>query len=360
MARDAVFANAFNQMLELGPVRLRRLREHFETFESAWKASRAEIARAGLEPKVADAVAEKRNAIDPDRIWEELERAGIQVLLENDTGYPARLKRIPSPPQILYIKGTLPPDDKPAVAVVGTRRPSRYGLEACEVLTRDLATSEVVIVSGLALGIDTRAHAVSLEAGGTTVAVLGSGHSPRVLYPAANRGLAEKIVGAGGAVISEYPYDLKAQLWTFPQRNRIIAALAEGTLVVEAKERSGARITARYALDFGKDVFAVPGEIFSQNAATPHELIRDGAMLATSAKDILFALGLETPEEEAEKKEAHTDEEKHILSFLIEPKHASDLTRESALPTPVVNQTLTILEIRGIIKHIGWGLYRKL
>lgn len=362
MTSDHVYANAFNQMLEVGPVRLARLHTYFKNFERAWNASTKEFLLAGIEEKVISIILERRVHINPIKESEAVEKEDVHIVLETDPTYPEPLRHIPHPPYILYVKGVLPPKDAILFAVVGTRKPTTYGREACASLARALAEAGITIVSGMAIGIDAIAHEACLKADAKTVAVLGSGLGRSVIYPYINRKLAERIAETGGAVISEYPLHLKAARWTFPQRNRIIAGLARGTLVVEARQKSGALITAAHAVEYNRDVFAVPGEIFSAAAYGPNRLLKLGATPVASADDIFYALGLDhlaKPQEAQQALLCSPDEEK-IISFLAEPKSTDDIVRESGLTISHVNRTLTLLEIRGIIKNMGSGIYRKL
>lgn len=205
----------------------------------------------------------------------------------------APLLEIPEPPVALYIDGQLPSPDKILLTVVGSRRLSSYGREVCTELIKGLAGQPIVIVSGLALGIDTIAHQSALTAGLTTIAFPGSGLDRSVLYPASNRQLAEKIIHSGGALISEYEPKFRATPYSFPRRNRLMAGLAKATLIIEASKKSGTLITARLALDYNRDVLAVPGSIHWPNSVGPNWLIKEGATPITSSKDLLQVLGLE-------------------------------------------------------------------
>lgn len=262
-------------------------------------------------------------------------------------------------PKKLFIKGTLPPPDALIVAIVGTRRPTAYGKDVAEEITRALARKKIVIASGLAIGIDTIAHRTALEEGTPTVAVLGSGLHQEVLYPQENRELAKRIAENGGALVTEYSEDQKPELWTFPQRNRIIAGIAKAVVVVEAGEKSGALITARFATDYGRDVFALPGAITNPLAAGTNALIRRGAYVVTSPDDILEGLGLERNEGSHEQIIATPDEEK-ILNALEEELALDEIIKKTRLGAGTVLASTTALEIRGIIKGIGGGIYRKI
>lgn len=270
--------------------------------------------------------------------------------------FPRLLKEIPSQPKELYLMGEFPGEEFLYLAVVGTRKFSNYGKEACEKIITGLRGHNFVIVSGLALGIDSIAHRAALQNKLLTIAIPGSGLDDQVLHPHSNRKLAREIINAGGCLLSEFPPKMPAGLHTFPQRNRIIAGLCRGVLIIEAPERSGALITAGFALDFNRDVFAVPGSIFNENSVGTNRLIKMGAIPVASADDILEAFGLEV-----EPKNLQFDfsplEEK-IIGALNEPMSKDDLIRKLNLPTSEVNSTLTMMQINGIIKESGGEIYR--
>ncbi len=269
--------------------------------------------------------------------------------------YPSQLAQIPQPPEKLYICGNLPPPDSLFLTVVGSRRHTSYGKEACEHILHGLRGYNVVIVSGLALGIDAIAHKTALDVGLTTIAIPGSGLDPQVLYPSTNRHLAEKIVSSGGALLSEFEPDFHATPYSFPQRNRIMAGLYRGVLVIEAEEKSGTLITARLATEYNRDVFVVPGSIFSLKSAGVHQLLKLGAVPVTSGEDILEHWGV--CESSDVKREAPgmldecSAEELEIISLLNEPLTKDVLIQKLNLPAHKVNILLSSLEIKGIIKE---------
>jgi len=210
--------------------------------------------------------------------------------------FPSQLFEIPEPPKEFFVRGEMPSNDSVLLTIVGSRKYSSYGRDACETLIAGLVGYDIVIVSGLALGIDTIAHKAALGAGLKTIAVPGSGLDDKVLYPSTNRLLAKDIIEKGGALLSEFAPDFRATIWGFPQRNRIMAGLSQATLVIEAEEKSGTLITARLALDYNRDVLAVPGSILSQGSRGTNQLLRQGATPITSSEDLLGALGFETTE----------------------------------------------------------------
>lgn len=279
----------------------------------------------------------------------------IKQLSTAEGTYPSRLKQIHKPP-LLYVRGALIDADEPCFAVVGTRAPTTYGRQIVGELVEPLARAGLTIVSGLALGIDALAHEAALNAGGRTIAVLGGGVDDGSIYPVTNRNLAFRIIKEGGAVISEFPPGAESFKSNFPQRNRIISGLSLGVLIIEAKEDSGSLITARAALDQNREVFAVPGDITRATSIGPNNLIKMGARPVTTASDILDALGLENLKESAAARAIHPDskEEAALLPHLSrEPVHIDELVRASGLPVASVGSALTLMEIKGKIRHLG-------
>lgn len=284
----------------------------------------------------------------------------IQELSRGD--FPSSLLEIPEPPKKLYLKGTLPNHHEYYyLAVVGSRKYTSYGREALERIVAGLRGYPIVIVSGLALGIDGIAHRVALDNNIRTIAIPGSGLNDRVLYPRTHVSLAHEIVENGGALLSEYEPLQSAAPWMFPQRNRIMAGLTQSTLVIEAEEKSGTLITARLALDYNRNVFAVPGSIFSAPSKGANALIRQGATPITSAEDLLLEIGFQnSASNESEQNQQQLDlslfskEEQHILLLLEEPRSRDELFIISELPSQLLLSTLTILEIKGaIIEKLG-------
>ncbi len=268
---------------------------------------------------------------------------------------PFSLTQIPQPPKQLYIEGNLPdPHIYVYIAVVGSRRYSMYGKEACEKIIEGLAGHPVVIVSGLAIGIDTIAHKAALRAGLTTIAIPGSGLDRSVLYPAQNRKLADEILSAGGALVSEYPPKEKSWAHYFPARNRIMAGLSQGIIVVEATAQSGTLITARMALDYNKNVYVVPGSIFSPSSYGPNSLMRAGATPITSSEDLLLELHLKSPGELFQKEldfSKLSPTEQKIMEALIEPMPRDILLQEINVPTNEASAALIMLEMKGLVKE---------
>lgn len=265
---------------------------------------------------------------------------------------PADLKEIPQPPKKLYCIGSLPPEGTLLLTVVGTRRFTGYGKEVCEELIAGLSGYPISIVSGLALGIDTIAHRAALKAKLHTIAVPGSGLATSSLYPRTNISLARDIVSSGGALLSEFEPDFRATLWSFPQRNRIMAGIAKATLVIEASERSGTLITSRLATDYNRDVFAVPGNIFSEQSKGPNMLIRLGATPITASRDILLALGFTpAPIEDLIDFSVLEPQQRRVMEMLIEPLQKEEVIQRLRIEVSKANVLLMKMEISGLIKE---------
>lgn len=344
----------FNIVPQIGPMRLRALLDHFGTLEAAWNAESCELQAAGLDRRSLANLLSARRALDLDRELERAERAGVTILTWEDSRYPSRLHEISAPPPVLYVRGSLTPDDEWAVALVGTRRPSTYGLEMARRLAGDLARNQVTVVSGLARGIDSEAHHAALAAGGRTIAILGSGLDR--IYPPENTDLARKIAGSG-AVITEYPFGTKPEAGNFPARNRVISGLTLGTVVVEAGEASGALITARYALEQCRETFAVPGTALSRRSAGTNRLLQAGeAKLVMDVQDILEELNLSVLAQQAEVRQIVPENEVEaclLAQLSTEPTHIDDLGRHTGLPISQVSSALVLLELKGIIHRVG-------
>ena len=352
---------AFSRIVGIGPVRFALLRTYFhEDVAAAWKASSKELAAAGLDQKVIDSFLKQRAASNPQRELERLQRLRISVITIKDKDYPTLLKDISHAPPVLYVAGTLKKEeDAFALGVVGTRKVSAYGRQVTEQFARELAQGDVTVVSGLAHGIDTVAHTAALDAGGRTIAVLAAGLD--IIYPSENLNLAKRIVESGqGALVTEFPLGVKPDSKNFPARNRIISGLSQGVLVTEAPKQSGALITANFALEHGREVFAVPHNIYSAGGVGVNKLIADGAHLVTSVNDILFSLNLFMIPQHIEIQETipDNDEEKTMLALLShDPRHIDELIRDSDLPTMTVTSTLMMMELKGMIKQVGGMMY---
>ncbi|MEK7614308.1 MAG: DNA-processing protein DprA [Patescibacteria group bacterium] len=277
----------------------------------------------------------------------------LQIKKLSPGQFPSALREIPQPPDELWIRGELPDENENTfLAVVGSRKYSRYGRDVCEKLISGLQGHKVVIVSGLALGIDGIAHRAALDANLKTIAIPGSGLDPSVIYPRMHAALAEEIVENGGALISEFPPDFRATDWSFPKRNRLMAGFSKAVLIVEAEEKSGTLITARMALDYNRDVFAVPGDIFSPNASGANRLIRQGATPITRSEELLLALGFEVGENRERalgELAGATEPEKKLWSILTEPMARDEIFHQSRMSVQEFNAVLSLLEIKGLI-----------
>jgi DNA processing protein len=282
---------------------------------------------------------------------------GIKTISIGEVGYPKSLAAIKNPPKTLYCIGNLPKDDSKNFAVVGTRRYSNYGKQIALEIAGDLAEAGLIIISGLAPGIDTFAHTAAVERKKPTIAVLGTGLDRKSIYPQSNLKLAEKILENNGCLISEYPEGTRGANFTFPQRNRIVSGMSSGILVVEAKEKSGSLITAEFAKNQGKKLFAVPGAVNSPNSKGTNYLIKEGARLTETADDILKDLGLQTTEK-SDKITGDNKEEDLILSALENGiSDVNEIIIETKLPAGQVASILAILEIKGKVRNLRGNSY---
>ncbi len=360
-ASEYKYWNAFKLFSGFNLNFLKRVLNYFPSLETAFKADSLEFKKAGLDEKTIGDFLIRRKEINPDQEWEKLEKEKIKIITIKDKNYPPLLSEIYDPPLVIYYKGNFGHEklfdkNEVSLAVVGTRKCSPYGLQVAEEITKNLAENGLNIISGLALGVDTIAHKSALEKGAYTVAVLGSGIDEKTIYPPTNLNLAREIIEKNGAIISEHPYATPPLRHHFPLRNRIISGLSIGTLVIEAPYESGALITARSALDQNREVFAVPGNITSRNAEGPNNLIKLGAHLVTSGKDILEILNLKQINIEPKSKKiiAKSPEEEIILKFLSkEPIHIDKLSELSKLETAKLNSTLTLMEMENKVKNLG-------
>ncbi len=343
----------FNLVRGIGPMKVRALLDHFGDLEAAWHAAAAELRQAGLDRRALSSLLTARPRLDLDAELGKLAQQGIKTLTWDDPDYPAHLRQIPDPPPLLYIRGELTSADEWAVAVVGTRRASAYGKTMTQRLVTDLALNQVTIVSGLARGIDAEAHRAALKAGGRTIAVLGCGLD--LIYPPEHRNLAREVVERG-ALIGEYALGTHPEASNFPPRNRIISGLSLGVLVVEAGLKSGALITADYAADQGRDVFAVPGNLFVRSSAGTNRLIQEGAKLVMGAEDILEELNLMMVAQQAEVRAVvpESQTEALLLQYLsLEPVHVDEISLQSGLPIADVTSNLALMELKGMVRQVG-------
>lgn len=357
MNPDAKYWVALSTHQRIGARTLGKLFKRFKKLENVWRTSRSDLVEAGLDLGQIEAVFEVIDKKNPVEEVEKLKKLSIDVLILPDETYPKLLKEIPDPPGILYIRGRLLPEDEIALAVVGSRKFSPYGQRATEEIVYPLAKNHLTIVSGLALGIDSYAHKATLDAHGRTIAVLGCGLDQ--IYPISNIRLADKILASGGAIISEFPLGMPALNYNFPIRNRIIAGLSLGTVVIECAEGSGSLLTAAAAIDYNREVFAVPGEIFAETSSGTNRLIKMGARLVTSYQDILEELAIEEKEKFVKARGilADSKEEEILLKFLREPILIDNLVAKTNLDAASVNATLIQMEIKGKVRSLGGTRY---
>jgi len=361
MENDLKYWVAISQFAKIGATRFAKLYNYFPNMEAAWRSSYTELLKSGLEQKIAEEFILIRSDINPDLELEKVEKENIKVITIKDEKYPKLLKEIFSPPALLYVKGNLENlNQQFNLAVVGTRKFSNYGQQITAELVKPLAQNGFTITSGLALGIDALAHQAALEVHGKTIAVLGSGIDQQSIYPASNRFLAKNILDNDGTIVTEFPIGMLPLKHNFPTRNRIIAGLSLGTLVIEAAESSGALITAYCSLEQNREVFAVPGSLFNRNSMGTHKLIQRGAKLVTSYQDILDELNLREVKNYVANQKIlpQTLEEKIIMENLAkDPKHIDQIIKESNLTTSVVCSTLSLMEMKGLIKNLGGQNY---
>ncbi len=350
---DKKYWVAFNLVRGIGAVRLQALIDHFGDAASAWSGEPNELREAGLSSKIVERLLEMRGNLDVDKLWERIVAQGIHIITWQDESYPRRLKEIDQPPPVLYARGTLLPEDDFAVGIVGTRRITPYGRQVTEDLAGFLAANGITIISGLARGVDATAHAAALRAGGRTVAVLGCGVDR--IYPPENRALAEQMM-AHGAILSDYPVGTAPEATNFPPRNRIISGLSLAVVVVEAGETSGALITAEFAAEQGREVFAVPGSILAAQSKGTNKLIQKGAQLLLTPDDLLQALNLtRVGAQKSARKVLPADEvEKQLLEALgSEPLHVDELRNQTGLPVEKVSAALVMMELKGMVRQVG-------
>ncbi|PIZ94470.1 MAG: DNA-protecting protein DprA [Candidatus Magasanikbacteria bacterium CG_4_10_14_0_2_um_filter_37_12] len=334
--------------------RYQQLLAVFYSLDEVWKANLEELKKSKWNEEIITEFINWRKKIDEDKIQKILDIENIRCITKDNPEYPELLKNIYDPPFCLFVRGKIKKGFN--LAVVGTRKYTPYGKQVTEELVSELALQGVNIISGLAFGIDGIAHSVTISHHGHTVAVLGSGINKSHIYPSVHSGLSEKIIEMDGAIISEYPPGALPSKFTFPRRNRIIAGMSLGTLVIEAPEKSGALITAECALNDGREVFAIPQNITSHTAVGPNNLIKMGAKMVTSAKDILEALNLQDIEKYVTNKQIlpESPAEARLLEYLSrQPLHVDELTKKSKLPSPEVNATLTMMEMKGKVRNVG-------
>lgn len=351
----------------LGSTNFALLLKRFGSIGAAWDAPVGEVQEAGLDAQFVRAFHKARATFDPERETSGLQQHGARACTWLDADYPARLRDIPQSPPVLFIRGTGQPEYERAVAVVGTRHVTPYGRQAAELFCEALVAAGVAIVSGLARGVDSVAHRVAVEAGGPTVAVLAGGIDQ--VYPRENSSLAAR-VQANGCLVSEYPPGIPARPDYFPRRNRILSGLAQATLVIEAGEGSGALHTANWAFEQGREVYAVPGSIFSRQSEGTNQLIRENtARLVATPEQLceelnLLSAGAQLPLTPAPApsapRAAPTHDEGRVLHWLQDgARHVDEVARASGLPVALVSSTLQVLELKGLVRQEGPLVYTR-
>ncbi|MBK8025653.1 MAG: DNA-protecting protein DprA [Chloroflexi bacterium] len=344
----------------IGTRRLRRLLDAFQGPDAIWSASRGDLLAAGLDATTTDNLLRSRASLDLESVFKRLDTLGARLIVQTDSDYPAAMRPLPDAPPVLYARGALIPADEKAVAIVGTRKATGYGRDVARRLAGELASAGVTIVSGLAHGIDAIAHQAAMEAGGRTIAVLGCGIDQ--VYPRDHAALARQI-SEHGAVLTEFPLGSQPEGRHFPRRNRIISGISLGVIIVEAPEKSGALITAAFALEQGREIYAVPGSIFSAASTGCHRLIQDGARIVVEVNDILDDLSI-TSEQIMTRAAVQetlplTAAQVAVLrAFGSEPVHVDVVVRTVGMAASAVISALTSLELQGYVEQDRASLYR--
>lgn len=353
---ESIYCLALTWPRQIGPSRLSLLRRYFTDFESAWQGSISDYVKAGLDQKNALALKQFKTSHQPDELLTQLEKFKIRFTTILDDNYPKLLKEISDPPPTLFYKGSLSSLNQLTIAIVGSRRASSYGLQATYKIAADLCVSGATIISGLAYGIDTKAHTSALDNNGLTAAVLAGGLDK--IYPTSNTDLAEKIIKQQGCILSEFPPQTPCLKQNFPYRNRLIAGLSKIIIVAEAAIDSGALITAKLGLDYNRDIWAVPGNINNPLSVGPNQLIQQGAGLVTEAKDIYKSLNIEAPNTRLNIN--LTDRQTKLINELsIEPKNLPELVKILNWPIDEILAELTVLEVAGYVTNSEPGYYAR-
>lgn len=352
---DIKYWLALSMLEDIGPKRAKRLLSKFGSPEKIFKSTFNDLIKAeGIAKKLSKNIKQFSSWDLIEKQIGILNKNGIKVITYEDPSYPEMLREVEDSPMVIYAKGDIQPQDKYAIAIVGSRKPTHYGISVAESISEELATMGFTIVSGLARGIDSLSHKAALKVGGRTIGVLGSGLD--IPYPPENKILIEKIINSG-CVLSEFPPGTLPDRENFPKRNRIISGLCLGVLVIEATSDSGSLITASYALEQNREVFAVPGNITSSNSSGTNELIKKGAILTRNADDIIRELAPVLKgfiKSKNKMKVEITGEEMEICKYLSgEPKQIDTISRESGLPTSKILGIMLSLELKGVVKQVA-------
>jgi DNA processing protein len=343
----------FNLVKGIGSVRLRALKGHFGKLSQAWEATPAQLHETGLSSKIIDNIIQIRSSIDLEKYYGNITSKGISIITSEEDNYPSRLKEIDQPPPVLYLRGIIKAEDFWAVAIVGTRRVTAYGRQVTDELATYLAHNGVTVISGLARGVDAIAHQAAVRSGGRTIAVLGNGVDR--IYPPEHKNLSDQIMKQG-ALVSDYAPGTRPESSNFPPRNRIISGLSIAVVVTEAAETSGALITAGFAGDQGRDVFAVPGNIVAPQSKGTNYLIQQGAQPLLSGRDLLDALNLtRVNEQKVVRQNIPTDAiEARVYEILSrEPIHVDEIREQSGLEIEKVSAALVMMELKGLVQQVG-------
>jgi DNA processing protein len=346
---------AFSFFSGIGPIKFGKLIKHYGSAENVWKSSEPEL-KSLLGEKLTLKFGDFKKKFEIEKYTDELLRKQISFVCINEKDYPQRLKKIPNPPIVLYIKGAINFNQKETkyLAIVGTRRITSYGKSVTQLFSSSLAEAGLTIASGLALGVDGEAHKACLDVDGKTIAVMGNGVD--ICFPRENQKIYDKILEKNGVIISEFPPGEPPSVGSFPARNRIVAGLSDGVLVTEGASDSGSLITANFGLDFGRKVFAVPGPITSSLSAAPLRLIEKGAKLVVSPDDLLKELGIKNHELRKNKKKfaGLSSEEKKIVELLEnENLQFDEIVGQLNINPSKIGTTLSMMEMKGIIKNSG-------
>jgi DNA processing protein len=351
------------QFLKFGSVRIKKIAKYFnDDFESAFFSNTENFLKAGIDRTITEEFIEFRKKLDLDKILDDLNKENVNFLFYSDNNYPKLLLEIHDPPPVLYYKGEILSNNQLSLGVVGARKNTFYGEKITKNLVEGLVENNFIIVSGMALGIDSLAHKTALNNNGRTFAVLASGLDRKMIYPSSNLRLFDDIIENNGIIFSEFPLNTQSFKFNFPRRNRIISGLSNGVLLIEAGEKSGSLITAYCALEQNREVFAVPGNIDSNFSQGTNNLIKKGAKLVSNIDDILDSFGFENKNEKQKNnvKKIHFEnqEEEKIWSFVKNGQiNINELKNLTKIDISIINATLIIMEIKGYVKNLGGGNY---
>lgn len=355
---DTIYLHGLNLFPPFGPKRLGLLSNYFENFEQAFTASTAELIAAGIHPELAQKFNVFRRSINLEAEVDKLNTLAIQLVSAQDQQYPKLLLECGLPPALLYVRGIIPAPDWAILSVVGTRKITTYGMSVTPRVLGPLVDAGLIIASGLAYGVDALAHKQAVEKNRPTIAVLGGGLDDKSLYPKNHLLLAEDILATGGCLMSEFPPGTPPFKQNFVARDRIISGLAVGTLIIECSLKSGSLITAQYALEQNRRLYAIPGPIYAEESRGPNNLIKMGATLVTEAADILTDLHMPQRSVSTTPEQDYTPTEQHVLAILTtEPTTVDTIIQNSDVPAATITTTLTFLEMKGAVKNVGGQQY---